>query len=533
MVLTSAAQLRQLSEAEIRAGAPVRVEGILTYYDRHSGYCFVEESTGGMRALLAHGQTPPQTGWRVQISGLAGSGGASPSIIEGRLSATWQATPQPAVTLSAKQMRDPQYEYRRVAVQGIVRSVSSERPGLVTLEIRTQNLTVWAKVPDSPVEVNDDLVDAEVRIPGVLAEGLDGSTSAAGPTLWVASATAIAVPRPAMRAAELPTSRIRNLTSSDPAKLPEHRVRVHGVPFWKPGADLTVMDESGQISIRMVGNSGSPGTKALDVAGFLVWERGHPILDRATQVHPRSVDAPSRGSTLTTAIQVRQMPAMAARLAYPVHLRAVVTYFDSRNGLLFVQDRTDGIFVERTGEQHLPPKPGDAVEVTGVTGADFAPNVDKADVKVVGHPGLPEPSTRSLGVALRGSEDSRWVELRGIVRHVAEGEGDSLVTLVWGQEMYKAHILADSRYLASLVDAEVQVKGVCGSLFNGKRQLLGIQLFVPGKEYLQVTREPPGDPFSMAPASVEDLLRFSRAHDPGHRVRVRGVVTYGNRDGST
>jgi len=51
---------------------------------------------------------------------------------------------------------------------------------------------------------------------------------------------------------------------------------------------------------------------------------------------------------------------------------------------------------------------------------------------------------------------------------------------------------------ANLVDAEVRVQGVCGTIFNQKRQLLGVQLFVNDLEDIQIVRPAPADPFALS-----------------------------------
>src|ERR1039458_6795207 len=79
-VLTSASQVRQLSAAQVRLGVPVRIKGILTYFDGLSSYCFVNDSTGGIRVTLAPGQIPPAIGWRGEGAGLASSGGPAPPL---------------------------------------------------------------------------------------------------------------------------------------------------------------------------------------------------------------------------------------------------------------------------------------------------------------------------------------------------------------------------------------------------------------------------------------------------------------------
>jgi diguanylate cyclase (GGDEF)-like protein len=300
---------------------------------------------------------------------------------------------------------------------------------------------------------------------------------------------------------------------------------------------MAVMDETGQIAVRMGQIAPDPNAKVLEVAGFLTWEHGRPVLERAVLVD--GVEAagrrrpPSPGSALTSALAVHQLSLSAAQLAYPVHLRAVVTYFDPVGHLLFVQDASDGIFVELSEKEKAPMRAGDEVDVVGVTTADFAPNVAQSRIRVLGHPGLPAPKTGRFGIASWGREDCHFIELEGVVQRVARGKGDALLTLAWGSSTYKAHVLASPASLAHLVDAEVKLRGVCGALFNGKHQMLGIQMCVPGAEYIRVLRAPSADPFYMAATPIADLLQFSRAHDMGHRVRLRGTVTYPNRSGFT
>jgi diguanylate cyclase (GGDEF)-like protein len=528
--------VRQLSAAQVRLGVPVRIQGILTYFDGISSYCFVQDSTGGMRVSLAPGQIPPAPGWRVEVAGVASSGGAAPAIVEARVLALGADVLPPPVSVSPPDLRDTKYEYKRVVIPGVVQSVSSERPGLVTFEIRADKTTLWANVPASITIINDEWTDADVRASGVLAESFDGNPGATSSTLWISGTDALEMTHPATPPAALPVSKIRTLLALVPARAPAHRVRVRGAPCVPVQGGLAVMDESGQIPVLMGQIALDPDVRVLDVAGFLAWEHGRPVLDRAVTVAAvESGDrdhTPAPGSTLTTALEVHQLPLSAARRAYPVRLRAVVTYFDPFNHLLFVQDPSDGIFVELNDKEKVSMRAGDDVEVTGVSTADFAPDVAKARVRVLDHARLPAPKAGTFESANWGREDCHWLELGGIVQHVAQGRGDALLTLAWGKNRYKAHVLASPESLARLVDAEVKLRGVCGALFNGKHQMLGIQMFVPGTECIRVLRAPSPDPFSMAPTPIADLLQFSRVREMGHRVLLRGTVTYPNLAGS-
>ena len=75
---------------------------------------------------------------------------------------------------------------------------------------------------------------------------------------------------------------------------------------------------------------------------------------------------PGALGTMTTALAIHQLSLSAAKRAYPVHLRAVVTYFDPGDHLLFVQDASDGIFVELNEKEKGSMRAGDEVEVVFV-----------------------------------------------------------------------------------------------------------------------------------------------------------------------
>jgi PAS domain S-box-containing protein len=77
-----------------------------------------------------------------------------------------------------------------------------------------------------------------------------------------------------------------------------------------------------------------------------------------------------------------------------------------------------------------------------------------------------------------------------------------------------------------LVDAEVLIRGACGALFNQKNQLIGVLLYVPSLDEVRVEKAAPADPFAMAAQPLFAVQRFSPATVSGHRIHVRGVVTF-------
>src|SRR6185437_5377131 len=75
-----------------------------------------------------------------------------------------------------------------------------------------------------------------------------------------------------------------------------------------------------------------------------------------------------------------------------------------------------------------------------------------------------------------------------------------------------------------LLDTQVRINAVCGTIFNEKRQLTGIKFFVPDAASVQVI-EPAPDEAASTIRPIVTLLRFDPLNLSIHRVKVRGVVT--------
>jgi PAS domain S-box-containing protein len=249
-----------------------------------------------------------------------------------------------------------------------------------------------------------------------------------------------------------------------------------------------------------------------------------------------SLDEAERGAkkVLTSLQQVRQLSTAEASRAYPVRVRGVVTYYDpSWWNILFVQDATAGIYVKTDG-QHLDLKPGDLVEMEAETApGEYAPVVTRPRFQTLAQSAMPMAPAWSFLELSSGRKDSHWVEVKGIV-HAADvrdhhlflevatdsGRFEAMLPGVWNQAP------------AELVNARVRLRGVCGAVFNQRRQLTGIQLFVPGPEFISTEKSGPADPFSLPVRGVASLLQFSTEESVDHRVRVSGTVTLRKPDNS-
>jgi signal transduction histidine kinase/CheY-like chemotaxis protein len=234
-----------------------------------------------------------------------------------------------------------------------------------------------------------------------------------------------------------------------------------------------------------------------------------------------------RVPVLTQAAQIRQLSPHEVEKAYPVHLRGVVTYYDSVAPNLFVQDSTAGIWVDVAGAAN-PPKPGQRIDLEGVVGTGFTPVVTKAHWSVLGSGATPRPQAVVFSEMATGADDSQWVQIEGIVRSFTlEAAGNVLVIDVsTAGGVIKVRIPGyHAPFPMELIDANVRFRGVCGTAFNRQHQLVSVHLFVPSLQNLDVIDPALSDPFSMPTSPIGSLATFAAKGVNVHRVKLKGIVT--------
>jgi signal transduction histidine kinase len=244
---------------------------------------------------------------------------------------------------------------------------------------------------------------------------------------------------------------------------------------------------------------------------------------------PTKVPAQTNLPLLTAARQVKQLTLEQATLQYPVRVRAVVTFADEPHGQLFVQDETEGIFVEIQGDYDFRLRTGQLLEIEGVSApGGFAPDIVPRRLTLLGEALLPEPHQVNFDQMAAGQEDCNWVEFKGIVRSVRpEPLAWAGLTLVGGGGRVIVPIgNPDLERCERLVDAEVSVRGICIAQFNSKEQLSQVAIQVPSMTDVSVTKPAPANPFAGPLRKNSQLLQYASREEHGHRVKVRGVVTF-------
>lgn len=210
-----------------------------------------------------------------------------------------------------------------------------------------------------------------------------------------------------------------------------------------------------------------------------------------------------------------------------MRVRGVVTAAEPTwGGQFFVQDDTSGVFVENRSD--VQPKPGDLVEISGVTqpGA-FAPIISMPTWTTLGTAPLPKAKRVSLDQLMSGLEDGQRIEISGIVRAVTPATDAMDVEIASGGN--RIHVFPRQPANIdpqSLVGAHVRVRGTLAASFNAAlRHLITVVMFVPMTNDFIVEQMEATDPFAKPLIPLSGVAEYRRDIKPGQRVHVKGTVT--------
>lgn len=519
-------------------GRPVRLQGVVTYYDPAWGQLFVQDETGGIYINPLDLDADLAAGDRVNIRGVVGPGdvGIDSLQVEPQGSAP---LPEP-LRLSIAEHAEQNHLSQWVEVPGIVHTARIEDDRLV-LQLHDEGEQLTVRILNVPAD-HPPLVGARVRVKGVSAL-LFNNGQATGVHLYVPSLDQVQVDTPARAASEIPRQPIGSLLQYDAESVSKRRVRVQGAAkYQNVGPSIVLEDSTGAIQVQATDIIPAEPGERIEAIGFLAAEQSRTYLKQAVI---RKMDANRSATardtsealpTLTSVASVRNLSFAEAERGYPVRVEATVTYADPSWQMLFIQDETAGIFAHGNNVDLGQLRPGTRIEVRGVSGpGNFAPNITETQIRVLGEGTLPPDPNVSLQHLFSGQEDAQWVDVDGTIRSVRENpEGHVFLKLDTGPEQLTAQLpphLAETGRPNHLVGSRVQVRGATGTLFNDRDQLIGIKVFVPGWDHVEVQQSGPTDPFALEPQPINSLLHFTLESRMNHLVRVRGTVTHQTPEG--
>jgi diguanylate cyclase (GGDEF)-like protein len=528
--------IRQLQT--IPVGARASMEGVVTYTDPAGKSFWIQDDTGAVEIPEDPGKVGVRVGQLIRVQAtkvhaydpLIGYSSVALKDVKVRLSKKHVQLPAPVVS-SLRAFSKNEKTGIRVQLSGVVHRVTRDELGRMHLVFGDMGREGLATIPNNVVNPSRWL-DARVRLIGVSV--FDPGGWPTNEHVLVASSDDIQVEEPTPEVA--PLMSVRSLYRDGNGQK-AHLVRMRGrVVARATPTSLMLEDRWGAIACESdEAQKFAPGT-AVEIAGYPVagglrldlWHCfAHPIPEREVEEASRGENPP----VLTTVAAIRQLSESAARTALPAKITAVITYNDPLWKQIILQDSTGGMFVKYS-ESLGSLERGQLVTVTGVTGpGDYAPVLVGA--RVVGQgkaTWFPRPVQVASRDASSGILDSQYAEVEGVI-HPFNPDGDygrltfELYSSFGQLHIYTAQELEQALHFPNPVDARVRIRGVFGTVFNSRRQLVGYQMAIASANDIEVLEPAAADPFQQTAVAIRDLLRYSSHADNGHRIKVQGSVT--------
>jgi hypothetical protein len=281
--LTTAAAVRALSAADAEKHLPVKLRGVVTFYDDGLFSRFVQDDTAGIYLQVTNVLTL-QPGQIIELEGVTGAGEFAPVVLPASVKVVGNGTIPAAKPVSVPELLGGADDSQLVEISGTVRAVNFEKStGNYYLDVVAggERFTVVAK--EAPLPQLNDLLDATVRVRGVCATLFNRQRQLFGVRLLVPNADGLAVEKTA--AADpfaVATQPVDSLLRFTPEGVTAHRVKVAGtVTYFEPGRAVFIQD--GKLGLQCettLRDEVKPGDQ-VEVVGWPAKGEYTPVLEDA------------------------------------------------------------------------------------------------------------------------------------------------------------------------------------------------------------------------------------------------------------
>ena len=298
--LTTAREAHDISLKEAARGYPVRIRGVVTYYDanvdpRHAAL-FVHDSTGGIFiALPLLPILPLNAGTLVEVTGISGRADYAPVILNGSVTVVGNSRlPEKAARPTMAELLSGSEDGQWVEIAGIVHSVSLQGKN-ANLELSTVGGSIGATAPLEANANYDSLIDAAVQIRGNAVPVFNNNRQMVGARILFPSLNEVKVVQQAPPDPyALPAVPVPQLLWFSPGVVLRHRAHIRGrVTLHWPGRLLCIQELSDGICVQSTQLDQVRIGQIVDVVGFPAISDFKATLDNASFRVAEGITAPS------------------------------------------------------------------------------------------------------------------------------------------------------------------------------------------------------------------------------------------------
>jgi PAS domain S-box-containing protein len=302
--LRTAGQIRQLTPEQAARQYPVRLRGVVTFFDQSHYFRFMQDDTAGIYFFLGDSPDNPPlaAGQLVELEGEVSPGEYAPIVIPSRIQILGAGIFPAARPVTFEQLVSGQEDSQFVEVHGIVRAVhydEESRYFLVEIAAGGGRLTAYAS--KLPVAQSGDLVDSTVTVRGVCVTRFNRQRQLFDIRLLVPRPTDLVVDVAEVSDPfAIPAQLIEKLLQFTPQGPYGHRVKVVGTVIYRQDDDnLYIEDQAEGLFIETKQAGPLSVGDQVEVLGFPANGEYTPMLQDAVfrKIGSGSLPEPARINT--------------------------------------------------------------------------------------------------------------------------------------------------------------------------------------------------------------------------------------------
>ena len=520
-------RIEQIAALPLRIDAPrprVHLKGWVTLADPAFNGIFIEDESGASRVDLPFLHAVVHYGDMVELEGAVAEGASTPIVVATKISVLRGGQVLHPIKVRAADLLTGHAGLHYVEMEGVFRSSFIDRGGGVGIRIGAEGTVIEARLTREVdgLPNRENMPGSRIRVRGIgnLTHDLDGRPG----RFQLRIPRLVDIEQIEPPPANVPINTVRDVVTILSGGRRDQLIHLRGNLHYDGLEDAFLRDKTDSIRLQPAPGTALVTARDVDIMGFA--EMGHRGLEIADAVLGGQTAEPDPGRTVLTSVGlIHALSPEAAQRAFPVHVRATVTYINPLSSLLFIQDNSGPTYVSCPRIKQLNVEAGDRVDVVGIAApGDFAPIISNATIVRISRSSMPPPAPVSFDDLFSGKQDSAWVQTEGVVQRVEAGDRpENVLWVQWGNHRYRVLVANSNSQPLPPPDSRVQIRGVCATLFNASRQILGIQLYVPSPRFIRVVDSRPVQT-TFEPRPIDELLRFS-SNDLDRRAVVRGVVT--------
>lgn len=280
----TAAQVRGLTVEQAQRHDPVKLRGVVTFFDETLFSRFIHDETAGIYLRESTNTPWLLPGQWVEVEGTTSPGEYAPIVVPEHVRILGEAPLPVAKPVTFDQLASGKEDSQFVEVVGIIRSVQFEEASqhhLIELATGGGRLPVYAK--RLPVSKFDELVGSTVRVRGVCSTVFNRQRQLFAIRLMVPRLEDLTIEKPAASDPfNIPTRNIGSLLQFTPQGSYGHRVKLRGTLIYQqPGTALYLQDEKQGLYVQTREKMPlTPGDR-IEVLGFPAQGDYTPVLQDA------------------------------------------------------------------------------------------------------------------------------------------------------------------------------------------------------------------------------------------------------------